>query len=224
MRHIKFFSILFQVIITQYAVGQNSAHPAYDTLPHVRGLNQQFDLLNNIRCVTSLFAKNFTVKDSLGNIYVHLYYNTDNHEDFPIQLKITGNFIWGVSYSFALEPYIDYLEESHTYFIVSAFDKDGKMINTEFYAFRKYHLNDQKNFMKNKLEHIRIPNTWGIVDKSYQIVYYCSEPTERKNFYKYLLLVLNRLKLLNEECDTWKEAYVGCSGLEFEAVSIKLPK
>ncbi|MEP7372273.1 MAG: hypothetical protein ABI675_02720 [Chitinophagaceae bacterium] len=223
MRKSRFILIL---LIAQWSQAQNPTPPlTYDTLPTIRSLNQQLDLLNKIRCAAYLFARNFTLKDSLGSIFLSLYYEKDNQETFPEQIKATSNAIFNVVYSYAFENNIDYLKESYQYFVVSAYDKNGKLIDYQDYPFRMYEHEVVNDYLQRVLQRIRIPNTWGKKDKQYRIVYYCMDTAEKDIFWQPLLLILSTLKILNKQCTTWKEYYQSCNDIKFcESATIKLPK
>ena len=122
--------LLPSLVIIQLVIAQsNGAAVTYDTIPIISDLKRQhLKLDDRIRCVAYLFARNFIVKDSLGNFFVSLYYNKDNHETTPENIRQTAISLFNVTYYYAFEPILDYLKGRYDHLILTVYNKDGKII------------------------------------------------------------------------------------------------
>lgn len=195
----------------------------FDTLPVIRNFRQNLDILDRIRCATYLFVRNFTVIDSSGNIYLSLYHDRAKDETVSEVIEESNRTIFNVTYTYALEPDIDYLKSYYHTFVLLTYDKNGELIHYNAYDIKGYKHHDTHDYMERLLERVRIPNTWTLKNHEYKIIYYCMDKAERPVFWKPLLNILFHLSLLRKDCTKWHEFYPGCNQTEFaESGTLKL--
>jgi hypothetical protein len=195
----------------------------FDALPD--NYSKELSMLENIRCVTYLFVKDFEVKDSAGNIYVSLYYPEDNHQTTPESIEATNSILFQTAYFLAFYPRLAYIQQLYNDMVIESYNKDGKLFHTGRIPISVYRQHESGVFLNAILSSLRLPNTWAIQKKHFEIIYYCIDPSEIKVFYKPLVHVLTKLKLLNKKLNSWAEVYTFCDPRQKDfSVIIKLPK
>jgi hypothetical protein len=197
--------------------------PNFDTLPAIRYLGQELPFLDKIRCASYLFAKNYTVKDSLGNIFISLYFDNNPTMDAG-RMEPTGLAIFKMSYFFAIEPQISFVEGAYKNLVIDAY-QNGQLFYSNYFPIHRYkHFSDPKKFLDAAFTCLRWPVNCLIEDNRFEIYYYCMDVAERSVYPKPLILIADKLKLIDKKCTIWKEYYTNCDNRDSaETFTIKLP-
>src|SRR5688572_20728204 len=100
--------LIIFTIVTILATAQDSpVVKVYDSIPVIQYFAEDLDLLSKVRCATYLFARDFRVFDSLGNLYINLFFTDDFIELETGKINYSMACIHDYAYLFALHEDID---------------------------------------------------------------------------------------------------------------------
>lgn len=207
----KHIAVAFALCCAFSAKGQiGSDAKVFDTIPRLETFEPDLSLLDKIRCVAYLTSKNFVVQDSLETLYVSLYYDDPYLYLHKPEFDAKCEFIFNISYLFALHERIDFFMNRYKGFVVNIYNGD-RLFWTKDFVIQPHSIKENTiGMMSSFVTYLRLPATWNIVDHRFEIYFHCVDYKNYPDFHKPLLLVLHKTGFLKKEWKEWRGIYQKC--------------
>jgi hypothetical protein len=214
------------VMLTVHVAAQGTpANGTYDSIPTIHTFNQQLILLDKIRCATYLFVRDFRVTDSLGNIYVNLYFTNEFVELHARDILNKINYIHLVAYLFAFRDDLAFLDNAYKELVVNVWN-DKEVVSIKAFPITSHsHDNKRSEIMDAVIHMLRIPTIYNVIKRTFITHFLCVDEIDQLQYHRPLIFILYQLQLLNKSWKRWKGIFTNCSNPQKDHISeIKLPR
>lgn len=200
------------VLLMQRANGQELPLQ-FDTIPPLNTPKNGMTFQDEVRCVAYLFNKDFRVYDSLRDIHVDFYVNSDwlwmdekNFEELSYK-------VYHLVYKIGMAARIEYFKNNFKDFVVSFYDQEGRLLHIKYFGFpQDISLPASLQNIDAVCSSLRVPTTWSLVDKGIQFVFWCLDQQERSVFPEVLYWNLNKLGFIEKKLAVWRVYLLSCAG------------
>jgi hypothetical protein len=201
------------IMSVKLAASQELTNFQVDSLPRIDSLYNDMELHDEIRCIAYLFTKNFRVYDSLGNINLNLYYNTDYWFVDKVMLDALSMKIFQTAFKIAIHERVDYFKTIFKELAIHCYDMNGRLIALNYYRIENYSINHATNkSVESFVKLLRVPATSRVVGHELEMNFICTDSSDRSVFHLALLRFFIKAKYLNKKWTLWRGSYISCDG------------
>lgn len=169
--------------------------------------------LDEVRCVAYLFSKDFRVYDSLQDIHVDVYWNTEWVWMGKQHYEGISHKIYLMAYKIAMEENIEFFKNRFRDFVVSVYDLEGRLLNIRYFNIGPGSIMPASLYNIDAVcSSLRIPTSWSVVKDGMEFIFWCADEQEQSVFSAVLYRSLKKLGFMNKQLSKWRVFFLSCLG------------